>query len=151
VAEAQHLLGELDWKKAVEDVKESVSWLKSKGCERVGVLGFCMGGALALGAGASIRHVDASICFYGIPPFSLPICCHCRRPFLATAMRHEILVIIRTLVPCPLPLINSSHSGLHVPMTMHLTIWPRKCRVEQGTGGHVSHAKADAVPLWKQR
>lgn len=91
VAEAQHLLGELDWKKAIEDVKESVYWLKSKGCERVGVLGFCMGGALALGAGASIRHVDASICFYGIPPFLYPSAATPVGLFLPCAMQSTSL------------------------------------------------------------
>jgi len=64
-AEAEHELSSLDWPGALRDVGESALWLKAQGCENVGVLGFCMGGALALGSGVSLPQVDACVSFYG--------------------------------------------------------------------------------------
>jgi len=57
----------LDWSKAVEDIRNSVKYLKSIGCTKVGVVGFCMGGALAIISCQQVPEIDAGICFYGIP------------------------------------------------------------------------------------
>ena len=35
VAEAQHLLGGLDWQGAVKDIRASVNWLKANGSKKV--------------------------------------------------------------------------------------------------------------------
>lgn len=35
VAEAQHLMGGLDWQGAVKDIEASVNWLKSNGSKKV--------------------------------------------------------------------------------------------------------------------
>ena len=37
----------LDWQRAVQEISECVEYLRREGCEHVGVVGFCMGGALA--------------------------------------------------------------------------------------------------------
>jgi carboxymethylenebutenolidase len=44
--EAGHLMKGLDWNKAMEDVRTGVAYLHSRGVKKVGVVGFCMGGAL---------------------------------------------------------------------------------------------------------
>ena len=45
--EASHLLSELDWGRAVEELRGGVAELRERqGCTTVGVIGFCMGGAL---------------------------------------------------------------------------------------------------------
>ncbi len=64
-AEAEHLKSNLDWMRAIDDISQSALWLKSQGCQSVGVIGFCMGGALALGAGLQVPWVHASVSFYG--------------------------------------------------------------------------------------
>ncbi|XP_002983107.2 uncharacterized protein LOC9654293 [Selaginella moellendorffii] len=66
-AEAQHLMESLDWPGAVKDVAASVKWLKEHGSKKVGVTGFCMGGALSLAAGVLVPDVSAVVAFYGTP------------------------------------------------------------------------------------
>ncbi|KRY05761.1 Uncharacterized protein T12_9248, partial [Trichinella patagoniensis] len=65
VAEAQHLLDELDWPGAIKDVAASVKWLKANGSPKVGVVGFCMGGALSVASAVLVSEVDAAVSFYG--------------------------------------------------------------------------------------
>lgn len=66
-AEAQHLMEGLDWGLAVQELKAAVTYLRGQGCSKVGVVGFCMGGALAVLAAAN-AGVDAAVSFYGFPP-----------------------------------------------------------------------------------
>jgi carboxymethylenebutenolidase len=68
--EGRHMMSGLDWDDAVEqDIRGAVQYLrKSEGA--VGVMGFCMGGALTLIAGTRLSGIDAGVCFYGIPPAS---------------------------------------------------------------------------------
>lgn len=66
-AEAQHLMEGLDWSLAVREITAAVTFLREQGCRKVGVVGFCMGGALAVLAAAN-AGVDAAVAFYGFPP-----------------------------------------------------------------------------------
>ncbi len=83
-SEAKHLMNDLDWSGAREDIHGAVLHLQEGGNKKAGVLGFCMGGALTLIAAASIQEVNASVCFYGIPPdeaadltrIDAPLMCH---------------------------------------------------------------------------
>lgn len=65
--DAGHYMGELDWLGAVKDIQACAQYLKKEGCTKVGVTGFCMGGALSLAAAAKVPEIDASAPFYGIP------------------------------------------------------------------------------------
>ncbi len=66
--EASHLMGALDWSRAVDEMAGAVRYLRDiENCDRVGVVGFCMGGALAMLAAAH-PGVDAYAAFYGFPP-----------------------------------------------------------------------------------
>lgn len=67
--EAGHLMSGLDWPGAVSDIKGAAEFLLSKGCTKVGVTGFCLGGALSLAAGALLppSTISAAAPFYGIP------------------------------------------------------------------------------------
>jgi len=65
--EAQHLMQGLDWGRAATEMAEAVQYLRtSAGCTKVAVVGFCMGGALAMIAATG--SVDAYASFYGFPP-----------------------------------------------------------------------------------
>ncbi|CAA7402089.1 unnamed protein product [Spirodela intermedia] len=68
VAEAQHLMEGLDWQGAVKDIQASAEWLKANGSQKVGVTGFCMGGALSIASAVLVPAVDAAVAFYGVPP-----------------------------------------------------------------------------------
>jgi carboxymethylenebutenolidase len=66
--EATHLMKGLDWGRALQEIGGAVGYLRqNEGCTRVGVVGFCMGGALAVLA-ATQPGVDAYAAFYGFPP-----------------------------------------------------------------------------------
>ena len=67
-AEAQHLMEGLDWGRAGEEIAGAVRYLREvEGATRVGVTGFCMGGALTVIA-ATQPGVDAYVAYYGFPP-----------------------------------------------------------------------------------
>jgi len=81
--EALHLLEGLDWQGALNDVNAAAVWLKSQGCIKVAVVGFSMGGALALAAAAVKDQLDACITFYGwnvgladVTAMKRPVQCH---------------------------------------------------------------------------
>lgn len=67
--EAEHLMNDLDFADAAsQDIRGAVSYLKDSGSERVGVTGFCMGGALTLLSSVFVPELDAAVIWYGYPP-----------------------------------------------------------------------------------
>ncbi|KAK9151639.1 hypothetical protein Syun_009948 [Stephania yunnanensis] len=70
-AEARHLMDGLDWQGAVKDIHASVNWLKANGSKKVGVTGYCMGGALSIASAVLIPEIDTAVAFYGVPPSQL--------------------------------------------------------------------------------
>lgn len=66
--EAEHLMGALNFGEAAGlDVRGAVRFLKSTSA-KVGVTGYCMGGALTLLAAANVPELDAAAPWYGFPP-----------------------------------------------------------------------------------
>ncbi|MGD0263638.1 MAG: dienelactone hydrolase family protein [Candidatus Methylomirabilota bacterium] len=66
--EAEHLMKGLDWGRAAQEIAGAVRYLReAEGATRVGITGFCMGGALTIIAAAQ-PGVDAYVAFYGFPP-----------------------------------------------------------------------------------
>ncbi len=66
--EAHHLMSALDFGDAAsQDVRGAVQYLKAR-APKVGVTGFCMGGALTLLSLANVPEVDAGVVWYGCPP-----------------------------------------------------------------------------------
>lgn len=67
--EAEHLMQGLDFASAAgQDVRGAVRHLKATGSARVGITGFCMGGALTLLAAVHVPEADAAVVWYGYPP-----------------------------------------------------------------------------------
>ncbi len=67
--EAEHLMNALDFADAAgQDVAGAVAHLRSSGSARVGVTGFCMGGALTLLSSVFVKGIDAACAWYGYPP-----------------------------------------------------------------------------------
>lgn len=67
--EANHLMEGLDFSDAVtQDARGALAYLKDRGAEHVGVMGFCMGGAIAMLAAMHIPQFSAAVAFYGYPP-----------------------------------------------------------------------------------
>jgi len=67
--EARHHMINLEWLDAAKDVAASGEYLLSTGSPKVGVMGFCVGGALTIIA-ASQRQpsLSAACCYYGYIP-----------------------------------------------------------------------------------
>lgn len=65
VEEAQHHSGNLDFPGAIGEIAQAAEWLKETGSPKVGVTGFCMGGALTLGSLAASPVLVCGAPFYG--------------------------------------------------------------------------------------
>lgn len=69
--EAHHLMDGLNFgDAATQDVRGAVQYLKGLklGSGRVGVTGYCMGGALTVLAAVNVPEADAAVIWYGFPP-----------------------------------------------------------------------------------
>jgi len=81
--EANHLMSNLNWPRAVERLGEVGKHMKDQpGCESVGVIGFCMGGALTVAASTTIGApvFSCGAVFYGCPPLELADPSKCKIP-----------------------------------------------------------------------
>lgn len=59
-------MSNLDFPGAVQDIAGAAQFLKGEGSKKVGVTGFCMGGALTMGAGCLVPGISAVAPFYGV-------------------------------------------------------------------------------------
>lgn len=84
VEEGLATMAALDFADAVDqDLRGASAFLASQGL-RVGLLGFCMGGALAISGALRVPGLDAAVCFYGVPSaeagdpaeIRIPLQCH---------------------------------------------------------------------------
>ena len=67
-AEAEHLMTNLNFADAAgQDTRGAVQFLKAR-CGKVGVTGYCMGGALTLLSMVHVPEADAGVAWYGFPP-----------------------------------------------------------------------------------
>ncbi len=69
--EAHHLMDGLNFADAAtQDVRGAVQYLKGLklGSGKVGVTGYCMGGALTVLAAVNVPEADAAVIWYGFPP-----------------------------------------------------------------------------------
>ncbi len=80
-AAANAAMSSLDFEATTaEAVRGAVQYLKSRG-GKVGLTGFCMGGAVTVIGAARIPELDAAVCFYGLPPEKVAAAKDVRVPF----------------------------------------------------------------------
>jgi carboxymethylenebutenolidase len=65
-SEAMELVNDLKTANAIEIMRAAVEPLRAQGCGKVGVTGFCLGGAMALAAACNVEGIAAAVPFYGI-------------------------------------------------------------------------------------
>lgn len=69
--EAHHLMSGLNFGEAAQqDIRGAVQFLKARkiGSGKVGVTGYCMGGALTVLSATMVPEMDAGVVWYGYPP-----------------------------------------------------------------------------------
>jgi carboxymethylenebutenolidase len=67
--EAKHLMEGLNFGDAAgQDIRGAVQYLKASGSAKVGVTGFCMGGALTVLSAVNVPEANAGVIWYGYPP-----------------------------------------------------------------------------------
>jgi carboxymethylenebutenolidase len=66
---AGKMMGELDWPKAMDEIAGAAAYVAShpRSNGKVGVTGFCLGGALTLAATTMVPQFAAAVAFYGVP------------------------------------------------------------------------------------
>jgi len=83
VDHATHLMNNLVVPGAIHDIRGAARYLLSQGCPKVGLLGFGMGGALALTAAVEVNEVTCAVLFYGTPEPNICDPINCRKPLQA--------------------------------------------------------------------
>lgn len=84
--EAHHLMSGLDFgDAAAQDVRGAVQHLKAMklGSGKVGITGYCMGGALTVLASAAAPEADAAVVWYGYPPLEYVDAAKIKLPLMA--------------------------------------------------------------------
>ncbi|WP_119291395.1 dienelactone hydrolase family protein [Azohydromonas sediminis] len=82
--EAHHLMTNLNFGDAAsQDVRGAVQHLKGRGCAKVGVTGYCMGGALTILALTMAPEADAGVVWYGYPPLEFVDASKIKAPMMA--------------------------------------------------------------------
>jgi carboxymethylenebutenolidase len=69
-AEAAKLMVALDGARVLDDVRGALAYLHDhpRGSGKVGIVGFCMGGAYSFAAACFVRGLACAVPFYGLPP-----------------------------------------------------------------------------------
>ena len=81
--EAHHLMSSLNFGDAAsQDVRGAAQFLKARG-GKVGVTGYCMGGALTVLSSMMVPEMDAGVVWYGLPPLEFVDAAKIRVPLLA--------------------------------------------------------------------
>ena len=81
--EANHLMTGLNFGDAAgQDIRGAVQYLKKSGSPKVGVTGFCMGGALTVLSAVNVPEMDAGVIWYGYPPLEYVDASKIRAPLL---------------------------------------------------------------------
>ena len=88
--EAEHLMGALNFGDAAgQDVRGAVQYLKATGSGKVGVTGYCMGGALTLLTAVFVPEADAAAVWYGFPPLDYVDASKIKAPLLGHFAIHD--------------------------------------------------------------
>jgi len=91
--EAEHLMTNLDWAGAVEDIRGAANYLQQvSGGKKVGCTGFCMGGALTIAGATRIENIACGAVFYGVCPKELADPANCTVPMQAHFGEKDMLV-----------------------------------------------------------
>ncbi len=97
--EANHLMSNLNFGDAAsQDVRGAVQYLKASHA-KVGVTGFCMGGALTVLSLTMAPEADAGVVWYGLPPLEYVDANKIKAPMIAHWAEQDVPFPIATVDP----------------------------------------------------
>ena len=97
--EAHHLMSNLNFGDAAsQDVRGAVQYLKASHA-KVGVTGFCMGGALTVLSLTMAPEADAGVVWYGLPPLEYVDANKIKAPMIAHWAEQDVPFPIATVDP----------------------------------------------------
>jgi carboxymethylenebutenolidase len=67
-AKADREMSSLDFLDATDNIVRGAAQYLSRSGARVGLTGFCLGGAITILGAVRVKEISAACCFYGIPP-----------------------------------------------------------------------------------
>ncbi|PKP95990.1 MAG: carboxymethylenebutenolidase [Alphaproteobacteria bacterium HGW-Alphaproteobacteria-13] len=105
--EAFGYFGQYDADDGVKDIEAAIRWLRTQGAEKVGAVGFCLGGRLAYMTAAR-TDIDASVGYYGV---------------MIDQMLNESHAIAHPLM-------------LHIPTADHFVDAEAQAKIHAGLDGH---------------
>jgi carboxymethylenebutenolidase len=142
--EAHHLMDNLDFGDAAsQDVQGAVQYLKTR-TDRVGVTGYCMGGALTLLALNAIPEVSAAVVWYGFPPLDYINPANIKAPILAHWATQDAFFPIATVDE-----LEAKLSGTSASVEFHRYLAHHAFANETAVGfGRIARTQFD--PVWSQ-
>jgi len=143
--EAHHLMTGLDFGDAAgQDIRGAVQYLKAR-TVKVGITGFCMGGALTLLALGASPEIDAAVVWYGCPPLEYIDAAKLRMPVMGHWATQDAFFPIATVDELEKKLQSSG-----VKMEFHRYLAYHGFANETAVGpGRIAATQFDA--LWAQQ
>ncbi|ASW01737.1 dienelactone hydrolase family protein [Paraburkholderia aromaticivorans] len=143
-AEAHHLLDGLDFgDAATQDVRGAAQYLKQSAA-KVGVTGFCMGGALTLLALCNVPEVSAGVVWYGFPPLEYVDPSKIKVPLIGHWATQDEFFTAETV-----DALESKLKGVNVDVEFHRYLAHHGFANEQAVGpGRIARTQFD--PVWSQ-
>ena len=143
--EAHHLMSALNFADAAsQDVRGAVQFLKTR-AGKVGVTGFCMGGALTLLTLCMAPEVDAGVVWYGCPPLEYVDAGKIKAPLLAHWATQDEFFPIATIDQ-----LETKLRGADVSFEFHRYLARHAFANETAVGpGRIPQTQYD--PVWSQQ
>ena len=143
--EAHHLMTGLNFGDAAsQDIRGAVQFLKTRS-SKVGVTGFCMGGALTLLAVCTTPEIDAGVVWYGCPPLEYIDATKIKAPLQAHWAIQDEFFPIATIEP-----LQDKLRAAHVNFDFHRYLARHGFANETAVGpGRIPATQYD--PVWSQQ